>query len=798
MKKSLFILLLIFSFDSFCLRSQPNDPFINFIKERLTSYCRSVPYEDIYIHSDRDIYIAGEYFWFNTYLLNRQSSSLSKLSSYAYVELLDPDNKPVSQIKVRLKNGTGGAGFRIPDSLSTGEYTLRAYTSWMKNFLPDGCFMKEVTVYNPFSDAPFKRIVPSKFKAGSIYSLYFFPEGGRILNGFVNKVGLRIFDKKGTGSHFYGYLSDGLNDTITKVIVDSMGIGSFEFLALHGRNYKIVSYDRKMTFPLPETDRTGYSIAVKNTANHSLSITVNNGSSTNITNNFFYLVIQYRGSILYTGRIDFEGNSTVVPVAENLLIPGINQITIFNAGGYPVCNRFVFKQFTSGENIGLAMIDTAGKSENVKIEISIDSGIISKNLLSNFSLSVSAICGKEPASDISEYSVTGDEYFSPGLNNLNNSGIFKMSPETIDNFLLSVIDNWIKWEDILQGKPPEFLYKPENEKQSLSGFYRTRNKTEPTNNKLLFLSIPGKIPLFKYAKTDNNSRFAFTISENESSKDYVIQSSEIDNGFSIEMESPFSESYPETRSIPDSTILRIPDEYEKWSINYQIGKIYGISDVGDTIKPLITGKKAIRFYGKPDQELVMSDYISLPTMQEVFFELIPGVIIKTRKSKNGIFVQDPVTRNFYDSHPALFIDGVIFDDPSAIINLDPELVEKIDIIKDEYIIGDVFLSGIISAITKAGDLSNVSLPENAIRIMDNSIAITRRFKSPAHESVSSESGRIPDFRNTLYWNHSIQPDKPGRFNIEFMTSDFVSSYEISFQGAADGKLFSAKKILRVH
>lgn len=61
-----------------------------------------------------------------------------------------------------------------------------------------------------------------------------------------------------------------------------------------------------------------------------------------------------------------------------------------------------------------------------------------------------------------------------------------------------------------------------------------------------------------------------------------------------------------------------------------------------------------------------------------------------------------------------------------------------------------------------------------------------------------KNGRIPDFRNTLYWNPSVKPDKDGRIGIEFWTSDFTTDYEINIQGiTSEGKAFSIKKIIRV-
>ena len=51
------------------------------------------------------------------------------------------------------------------------------------------------------------------------------------------------------------------------------------------------------------------------------------------------------------------------------------------------------------------------------------------------------------------------------------------------------------------------------------------------------------------------------------------------------------------------------------------------SQINQVFQPL----KPVRFYGQPDIELVLSDYISLPVMNEIFFELLPGV--STEKEK---------------------------------------------------------------------------------------------------------------------------------------------------------------------
>jgi hypothetical protein len=194
----------------------------------------------------------------------------------------------------------------------------------------------------------------------------------------------------------------------------------------------------------------------------------------------------------------------------------------------------------------------------------------------------------------------------------------------------------------------------------------------------------------------------------------------------------------------------------------------------------------------------MKDYIALPVMQEVFFELLVGVFLKSKKAGYEVAIADPETNRIYDSPPGLFIDGVMVKDASVIAGLDPELVEKIDVIREKYFVGDFMFYGIVNIITKAGDFSNVTLPDYCIRLPYRVIDPVNSFISTDYSSPERKRSRIPDFRNTLYWNPAVKTDNAGKARIEFWTSDFVSDFEVNIQGiTGEGKLFSIKKIIKV-
>ena len=72
------------------------------------------------------------------------------------------------------------------------------------------------------------------------------------------------------------------------------------------------------------------------------------------------------------------------------------------------------------------------------------------------------------------------------------------------------------------------------------------------------------------------------------------------------------------------------------------------------------------------------------------------------------------------------------------------------------------------------------------------------FVSPDYSSVEVKENRVPDYRNTLYWNPLIAPDKDGKSVLEFWSSDNKGDYIINIQGITqDGKMLSIRKVIRV-
>jgi hypothetical protein len=397
-----------------------------------------------------------------------------------------------------------------------------------------------------------------------------------------------------------------------------------------------------------------------------------------------------------------------------------------------------------------------------------------------------------------EYLIFGSEYGTAPDAAIKGRRITDLKPETIDSLIRTLKSNWIIWDRVLSDDPREFRYRFEKEDVCLAGQLLQNDDQLSNPGEFVFMSTPGKVPLFKYATTNYEGRFFFYVHIDEEVKDLIIQPDNFIENNKFYIESPFSDQFMPSEINTDSTLVQIPAYIQRWSVNYQVGKNYEFSTVGGMADPSFRPIIPKRFYGKPDAERIITDYVKLPTMEELFFEIVPNVSLKKNRFIYEMKMVDPLGNVLYEEPPVMMIDGVIVKDASVIAGLNPEFVEKIDVVHERYYVGDFLFNGIVNVITRSGDFSRVLLPAYATRLPYRVIDPVRMFVSPDYSSSEMRNSRIPDFRNTVYWNPSVKPDKKGKASIDFWTSDIKTEYEVNIQGITEqGKAISFHKIINV-
>ncbi len=138
--KHIIILISILIYHGRMLQGQPGDKNIPF----------DLLEEKVVVFTDRDIYCVGESLFFRAYNLSDQQVKTANWSTVLYIELITPEGKPVLQHKYRYDSTGSFGSMTIPEDILTGNYYLRAYTKWMRNFSAYLYFYKIIKIINPY------------------------------------------------------------------------------------------------------------------------------------------------------------------------------------------------------------------------------------------------------------------------------------------------------------------------------------------------------------------------------------------------------------------------------------------------------------------------------------------------------------------------------------------------------------------------------------------------------------------------------------------------------------------------
>jgi len=105
--------------------------------------------EKIRLFTDRNIYCVNERIFYTAeYKSIKQFDSID-WSKVLYVELIRWNGNKLGQMKIKLIRPSTSGSMEIPGNIPSGNYYLRAYTKWMRNFPPNEYAYVPVKIVNP-------------------------------------------------------------------------------------------------------------------------------------------------------------------------------------------------------------------------------------------------------------------------------------------------------------------------------------------------------------------------------------------------------------------------------------------------------------------------------------------------------------------------------------------------------------------------------------------------------------------------------------------------------------------------
>lgn len=742
--------------------------------------------EKLYVHTDRNFYICGETIWFRIYYVDGSLHLPLDVSKVVYLEIIGSDNKPVLKTKVALKKGGGSGSLFIPTEIQSGKYTLRAYTSWMKNFSPDFYFYSHLTIVNTFQRLG---IMPADSMK---YDLQFFPEGGSLVSGISNKIAFRAIGSNGKGIRFSGVILNNLGDTVARFKPEKFGIGYFYLTPEKTEIYKAVIEDpegKYFTANLPEIMVDGYAFQL--TEKDGL-LTMYIKSNDRLAEEKLYVFVHTRSSVKLAESGILRNGELKFTMDKNKLGDGISHITIFNGFLQPVCERLYFIKPRRYLSISASMDENyynARKKLNLQLKVSKENGNPDP---ANLSISVFML---DSLNHIQSPDILASLYLTSDLKGTIESPEWyfenddRKVDEALDNLMLTHGWRRFNWKNVLSLDSIEYKWLPEVSGLIIQALVTTKKDGKPAEGALSFLSAPGKLTRLDIKRSDRNGIVNFILKDL-----YGPQNLYFTTG-------PFYDSLYNAKILDPFSVAFRPDHYENLELSDSLKEtILSRSLQMQTINAYYADsslrfrrlkvRDSSSFYGTPDKTYYLDDYTRFTVMEEVMREYVAGIYVRIRKDKYHFHATNMPQKYIFDTDPFMMLDGLPVFDVDEIIAYDPLKVEKLDVITRKYYFGPLSLSGILSYTTYQGDLAGFPIDPYYHLTKYEGMQVEREFYTPKYD-ISGAGKRLPDFRNLLYWNPQINTDAGGKGEVVFYTSDLPGKYAIVVQGLSkDGRVGS--------
>ncbi len=145
-KRSCLLFALILFAGAYLNIAVAQSPTVNPLKQLIgtvNQHIESVGIEKIYLQTDKPNYNVGDTLWFKAYLLDAAYLTATTKSGILYVEIVGDSSRLAKRIMVPIYKGLTFGNIKLePDDIPQGNYTLIAYTNWMRNF-GDSCFFRK-------------------------------------------------------------------------------------------------------------------------------------------------------------------------------------------------------------------------------------------------------------------------------------------------------------------------------------------------------------------------------------------------------------------------------------------------------------------------------------------------------------------------------------------------------------------------------------------------------------------------------------------------------------------------------
>lgn len=445
---SVFLFLLLIAANSF---SQSQDT-----KQQIVQHFENyfaLERENIHLHLNKNTYLTNESIWFKGYVFNKKDKLPFFFTTNIYVVLYDEQGSKIETKLLYANAGCFSGNFSLGEHFKTGKYYLHVYTNWMNNFKEDESGKFELNIINN-NDSQF-------YKDASDYSktnIAFFPEGGNLIEGTLNTIGIKVADCNGKALPISKVnIVNFKGDTIQKVTLNKYGHGKFQLegdAKIYKASFEIKGERIEQNLPIALKDGVALEISNYSLKDKTIAkVRTNKKGAEKFKNEALYLVVQQNNkSFIIDINFSNDALEQTIIIPNNTLFEGLNTFRIIDSNKKQLAERYIFKY--PEETLSLDIPFPSKKKNAISFEGTFN--------IQNTSASISVLPENSLAADLNDNlfaSFLINPYFTRKKEHLNYyfTDVSKIKQFELDLLLLNQDDGKYKWENII-GDPPTSKY----------------------------------------------------------------------------------------------------------------------------------------------------------------------------------------------------------------------------------------------------------------------------------------------------------------------------------------------------
>ena len=643
--------------------------------------------------------------------------------------------------------------------------------------------------------------------------LQFMPEGGTLVQGIATNIAFKALNENGKAADVKGEVWDNNDNRVTSFESYHFGMGKFLFTPERGRTYKVKitsPSDISQQFELPVTAGSGVVMNFSR-ANNNIKVKLISTDQRPVR-----LTGQTKSINFYTKDILLKKGENFIEIDESLFPVGIAQFTLYGPNDHPLAERLVFLNEDKNLRVGI----TADKKKYLPREkVTLTIKTVDENdkpVPSNFSLAVMDDKLWSFADDKQEHILSWLLMSSELHGKIEEPQFYfkKDEVKAVPALDLVMLTHGYRYFDYIDYVKQEGQLKFTPDQDNILSGAIVDKKGEPViANVFLASALPGGRGM--QIRTDENGIFFFSNLERNTNYYVIAQSLDKDKNISIKILQNGTGYNPQNTSLlkklasgEGSFVVNLPPKHviekeiaQQIPIDNERGDMAAFNKVSALNEVVVVGYGTVK---KKDMTGAMAVVRAkeLEAVNNLGFALqgkVAGVqIFDNANPADDRKIRIRGYRSFSGFDQPLFvINGIPVEKPN-LNAFNPNDIESVTVLKDATAVtlyGARAANGAILIESKKlrnerikFNLGNsFSYASQFLRINGPAYSVAKRFYVPKYENVNTEERT--DFRETIYWNPTVQTDKNGKAVVEFYNSDVSTTFRVIAEGIGwNGKL----------